>query len=490
MTSSVAVHNDKLVEGARCLHTQRVSHRDGCSTVSSNASDLPSEDALNAVYRTNFTAMCGVNIMHVVDTTRKILQLPEDATPTTLRILNHGAFNKIFLLQFGSTSIVARVPFRKAFLINDPIRLASQVAAYQFLSIDRPQLSIPRLLYAELNSASPSNAPFTLYELCNGTPLTWQEWTRPLTDAQKATIIDLLAENWAHITEPVSFKTIGRILADASEQSPSTTSWSTLPQHRPNFRIVSMIPPQSAEHAASLQGSLLPGHQTIVEFWHQHIEDTHRTLLALKIPDDLPDKESLDETLRCVEILREIADLAGSLDPQTTSCTRSAVPSLALIHPDYAATRNILFSSDRTRIEGIIDWDDSVVVPRDIAATYPQELMTRTWWEVDPELSDSLEVPPETEPEDVGLAQLAIEETHLRRRFRETIQRFDPEFAMFYTDPRARFRRRVHFLASGGWETWRCFLEYILKIAREDARVLVHEKRLLTIQEIWSILDQ
>ena len=84
------------------------------------------------------------------------------------------------------------------------------------------------------------------------------------------------------------------------------------------------------------------------------------------------------------------------------------------------ATRNILFSSDRTHIEGIVDWDGSVVIPRNIVTIYPHELMTRAWWRVDPELSDTLEIPPDTAPEDMGLAQLAIEETRLRQRFRET----------------------------------------------------------------------
>ena len=88
----------------------------------------------------------------------------------------------------------------------------------------------------------------------------------------------------------------------------------------------------------------------------------------------------------------------------------------------------------------------------------------------------------------MGLAQTAIEETRSRQRFRESIERLDLQFAMFYTDPRARFRHRVHFLVGGGWKTWRRFLDYILKVLKEDARMLVRERRLLTIQEIWSIV--
>lgn len=119
---------------------------------------------------------------------------------------------------------------------------------------------------------------------------------------------------------------------------------------------------------------------------------------------------------------------------------------------------------------------------------YPHELMTRAWWRVDPELSDTLDIPPGTAPEDMGLAQTAIEETRLRQRFRESIGRFDSQVAMFYTDPGARFRRRVHFLVSGGWKTWGRFLDCILRVLKEDARMLGRERRLLTIQEIWSIV--
>lgn len=99
-----------------------------------------------------------------------------------------------------------------------------------------------------------------------------------------------------------------------------------------------MIPQQSAELASLFHPSLLPGHKAILEYWHQHTEATRRALLALKILDDLPDKESLDETLRCVEIMHEMADLATSLGPQAVSTPRRAAPLLALLHLDYAVT--------------------------------------------------------------------------------------------------------------------------------------------------------
>ncbi|EPS99573.1 hypothetical protein FOMPIDRAFT_1017066 [Fomitopsis schrenkii] len=299
----------------------------------------PSEEALNAVYKNNFTAMCGVNIAHVVDTVRNILRLPKDAIPTTLRILDHGSYNKLFLIQFGPTSLVARVPFRHKPSANDPIGIASQVSTSQFLSIYRPKLPVPKILYAELNSANKANVPFVLYELCNGTRLTWQKWSRTQTAAQKANIVDLLAEKWAQLTEPVPFMAIGSILADASG-------------HPPDY--------------------------------------------------------ARDSRLRRLP-------------------TRPPASSLALVHPDYATTRNVLFSTDRTHIEGIVDWDDAVVIPRDIAAMYPNELMTRAWWQVDPDLDDLLAIPPETEQEKMRLTEIAVEETRLRQRFRETVRRFDPQ---------------------------------------------------------------
>lgn len=254
--------------------------------------------------------MCGVNIAHVVDTVRNILRLPKDAIPTTLRILDHGSYNKLFLIQFGPTSLVARVPFRHKPSANDPIGIASQVSTSQFLSIYRPKLPVPKILYAELNSANKANVPFVLYELCNGTRLTWQKWSRTQTAAQKANIVDLLAEKWAQLTEPVPFMAIGSILADASGHPPGSNPWRTPPRHRPHFRIISIMPRQPPKHASTLNPC--HGHDKIDEYWHQHIELTHRTLLALNILDDLPDKDSLDEIMRCVEIMHEIADFAAS----------------------------------------------------------------------------------------------------------------------------------------------------------------------------------
>ena len=78
-------------------------------------------------FQSNFKAICGVNIAHVVDTARSILRLPMNTAPTTLRILDHGSFNKIFLIQFGPTSLVARVPFRDVPAAHDPVVLASQI---------------------------------------------------------------------------------------------------------------------------------------------------------------------------------------------------------------------------------------------------------------------------------------------------------------------------------------------------------------------------
>lgn len=274
--------------------------------------------------------------------------------------------------------------------------------------------------------------PFVLYELCNGTRLTWQEWEVTLTAAQKGAIVDLLAEKWFHVTQPVPFKAIGRILTDASGHPPSTNPSCPPPQHRPHFRIVSIMEEQLPQHTLTSDPPHC-GHGNIVEFWHQEIEDTRHTVLALNVPDDIS-KETLDEIMRCVDIMHEMADVAASFDPQAPSST----PALALIHPDYSATQNILFSPDRTRIEGIIDWDHAVVMPRDIAALYPYELRTEAYWPTDPD--DMFAIPPNTEPEDMGLRETAVQETHLRQRFRETVRKFDPQFAAFYTDPRARFR--------------------------------------------------
>jgi len=287
-----------------------------------------------------------------------------------------------------------------------------------------------------------------------------------MSNASKSIVVDLLAEQWAKIAAPAPFSATGSIVADRTDTSHSVS------QH--GFRIIPMIPQYPDNSTELLDPSIEArcGPTTLAEHWHYHLDATRRAMVK-RFPD--PDDDDRLTLIRCADIIRDLVNIAASLDPLANSTSRSAAPNLALIHGDFACWRNVLFSADRTRIEGIVDWDDSVVVPRDIAARYPEELTNNAGWRFDP--VDRFAIPPDALPEDSSSWQIALENTQLRKRFRDTVQRFDPQLAMLYTDPRARFRRRVDYLVMHDWRGWLSYIDWILEEAMDEAHA-ISEKRM------------
>lgn len=44
--------------------------------------------------------------------------------------------------------------------------------------------------------------------------------------------------------------------------------------------------------------------------------------------------------------------------------------------------------------------------------------------------------------------------TKQRNHFQEIVRKTDPKLGAWYTDRRARFRRRVHFIVTLPWQYW------------------------------------
>ena len=215
--------------------------------------------------------------------------------------------------------------------------------------------------------------------------------------------------------------------------------------------------------------------QTLLEYWTHQLELRRREMLALW-PDNDPAtvlwKHSdppftLEHAWQCFRVLQELVVVAASLDPL------ARVPTTALVHADFSFWKNILFSEDRTRVEGVVDWDDAVVIPRDLAALYPDELTHQARWRCDPD--DVFAIPADIPYEEQGLWGVAIKETQQRRLWREAIQRRDPELAAMYTDRRARLRRKVHDLVSGGCYTWAAHDTWLLPESLAEARALTND---------------
>ncbi|TFY69641.1 hypothetical protein EVJ58_g305 [Rhodofomes roseus] len=423
----------------------------------------PSEAALNSAFRDGYNVICGLNVEHLIDAARAALRLHKTAAPNGIRILAHGAYNKVFLIEFGSTSLIARVPLPQSAAARDPIRFKSYTATLEFMALSRPDVPVPRILSAQPSRANPADVPYTLAEFCKGTSIAHLEWLN-MPNTSKGIIVDLLAEQWAKIAAPVPFNALGSIMADG----PSTSSWMWQGRSAPQrtFRIIPMIPRYVHDSTTLLDPSMETrcGPTTIAEHWHYHLDAARHSIA--KIP---PDDDEKPLFMQCLDTLRELVNIASSLDPLMNLGKGSAAPEVALMHVDFAFWRNVLFSADRTRIEGIVDWDDAIVVPRDIAAQYPEELTHHAW---PPDPADVFAIPPGTLFEDTPFWRLSIEETHLRKRFRDALRKFDPELATLYTDRRARFRRRVDHLVTQGWRYWAMDIDWILNTAMDEARAL------------------
>lgn len=438
---------------------------------------VPSEDDLNKAFSPDYRILCHVSTRGLVEVVRGALQLPPSVSPSELRLVwTRGSFNKVFLVRFESTSVVARVPYDEP-AMRDPVRLRSQAATLDFLRIHRPTVPVPRLIGAAFDCANPSQVPYQLLEFCAGTPITITEWYDEMSDASRSSLIELLADLWVKVTAPVPFTAIGSILKKPSE-APKDATHDADELQTSGFRVVPMIPQfpdQSTEIVEpSIVARAVP--QTLLEHWTHQLELRRREMLAWW-PDNDPATVlwqhsdppfTLEHAWRCFRVLQELVVVAASLDPLARA------PTTALVHADFSFWKNILFSEDRTRVEGVVDWDDAVVVPRDLAALYPDELTHRARWRCDPD--DVFAIPADTPYEEQGLWGVAIKETEQRRLWREAIQRRDPELAAMYTDRRARLRRRVHDLVSSGCFAWAAHDTWLLSESLAEAHELTNDR--------------
>ncbi|KAH9828974.1 uncharacterized protein C8Q71DRAFT_863650 [Rhodofomes roseus] len=446
---------------------------DAVAEIQMSSARIPSEAALNESYRPGYTRLCPVDVPRLVDVARAALRLDPSTIPTGLRILAAVVFNKVFFMQFGSIAVIARVPFNTP-AAHDPVRLRSQIATLDFLSIHKPTVPVPKVLAASPDSQSPPCAPYVIAEFCKGTPLTIQEWYRDMSAASRDRAIDLLADMWVKITAPLPFKAIGSIIRRTVDPHSAMSRMGGAAES-PAFHIMPMIPqfPKKWTELVDPSAETRAGPRSIAEHWAARMKEQRDDIVAtfpdedhsVLVCDNVGSKHTLGKLWQCVRAMQELTDIAVSLDPLAHA------PAMALMHADYSCWRNILFSPDRARIEGVIDWDDAIVVPRDLAALYPEELTHHTrGWRVDP--PDVFAIPPGTLYEDEGLWETAIEETKQRRMFRKAVGRRDPQLAELYTDRRARLRRRVDILLRDGWYAWLSRNDWVLGQGLEEARAL------------------
>ncbi|KAI0724760.1 hypothetical protein C8Q72DRAFT_955244 [Fomitopsis betulina] len=439
---------------------------------------VPSEEVLNAAFKPNYRILCHVDVYHLVDAARRAFHLDPSLAPDEVRLLNRGSFNKVFFIRFNTISVVARVPYDEP-AARDPIRLSSQVATLCFLQSHRPSVPAPRLITASPDSTNPSRAPYIITEFCSGTSIGIREWYNVMSDAARSSLIDLLADVWVKITAPVPFTSIGSLLCE-----PSTAPGSG-PQAIPPsaFRVIPMIPQCPDDLTGLIDPSTLnrPTPRTLLEHW-THELDVRRQEILSRWPEtdlatgvvwkDVGETYTLEEVWQCFRIVQELVAIVAPLAPLADASA------MALVHTDFSFWKNILFSDDRTRVEGVVDWDDAVIVPRDLAALYPDELTHEARWRCDP--ADVFAIPPGTLFEDEGTWGVAIQETEQRRLWREAIQKRDPELAAMYTDRRARLRRKVQYLVTGGCGTWMSRQRWLTSESLAEARAIAEGVEVLS----------
>lgn len=435
--------------------------------------DLPDEAALTAA--AGGKELCGVDIPRLVDAARRVLGLDETVgAPSELRVYASGSYNKVFLIRFGPITVIGRVPFDMPAL-RDPVRLRSRIATLQFLQLHMPDVPTPKLLSAVVDDTV-AGAPFTIHSFYPGSPIGIKEWYSEMDFAKRDAATVRLAELWVKAAAPAPFKTLGSIVCE-----PLTITngmWQREESNRaqpPRFRTMPMIPTRPDENTKLVDPSeeRRTGPTTIAELWNAELERARQDIAAT-YPENATqaneeeDAEELriEKLRRCVDALQKLIDVAAAVDPRDH-------PETALHHDDFACWRNVIFSEDRTHIEALLDWDDAVVVPRDLAATYPIELCESAAWKCDP--NDVYEIPPGTLWENIGLWEEEIMETKQRIRFREVVKKLDPRLGAWYTDRRARFRRRVHYIATLPWPYWVWRTSWILEKGVEEARALAEE---------------
>ncbi|KAJ7210392.1 hypothetical protein GGX14DRAFT_542955 [Mycena pura] len=455
----------------------------------------PDEAQLNKAFRRNFNKNANVYIPGLVSIARAALSGPfeENASlAASISILAAGAFNKVFLLSFpasGSsdvaTNIVARIPWDDG-TARHAARLRSQLASIMFArSIFAPKASaqlldhaegdiaaVPRVLGFSVDASNAAKAPYMLLEHCKGVHLGPSEWDQ-CSWKEKAHVVSLVARTWAKMAKPIdvtgnkSLEGMGSLdfsLGAASVEGPLV------------FKVVPMLSPQNGLMSGQEEPAQI--HLRIIDLWRNRVEQ------ELKVIDErwpegaestvVYEGYGSDDPSRHLSDLQLLGDQLRRLIAQADDFSTVRLGSgVSLLHQDFSFWRNMLFSSDKMQVTGVLDWDDAIVVPRFLLARYPEELTHQARWRIDP--TDVWAVPVDVEEEEVGMVEAAIEETRLRAEFRSEVTKQDPELGAMFEDEALQSLRNLHEVILGGWEEWLVRSHWIAGETEKQIREAIDE---------------
>jgi hypothetical protein len=322
-----------------------------------------------------------------------------------IRIIEMGSFHKIFLIEWDAVldipPVVARVP-----LASDRCspRMLSTIATLSFLHQHRPRVPVPKLLDFRVEAEDPVQAPYLLSDFVEGSSLGIQEWSSMSFDSQ-VSVLRVVANVFCGIIEPAPCSLWGSLM-----QSNHPSSFQ-LPLPFTSYAITGLLPRQleRTPEQEFLDHITHDPTQPINLLW------TARYDSAFSAFAKDPERSSSAPAGRLEELHARLLALAQS----ATVADRLAQHSPALAHLDFSLFRNVLFTSDRRRISAVLDWDDACLLPLPLCLRYPLELTDYRPMAIAKEI---WEVPLDTPYEETGLIEEDINQTRLRKEWREIVE--------------------------------------------------------------------
>ncbi|KAF8510482.1 kinase-like domain-containing protein [Gautieria morchelliformis] len=397
---------------------------------------IPTEPELNVSSGRNITSVVGINVEALL---RVASSAMDKEFPAKIQYWKSGSFNKVFLITFSDgCEVIARVPFPE---YANPLRTSSEVATMSFASEHLDGIPVPQVYAWKPDSNNSVGAPYIIMEKLRGVPLKESEWFK-LPWEKQMPILEALASFHAQLARPVPFDKIGNIFFSPPESKTKYTTGGLLPSLR--WISKDSDPPLTIQPPSADPGELW------LAIMHHEFEMARRRWRQNEDPVVI-DKEEFRSghaktTGDFADVYRDLQVILGAYRPPSDLTT------LCLWHGDIAL-RNVLFDMHSFTITGVLDWEDSAVMPLILTGQYPRELCDTGGWYSCP--NDWLAL---GRPDQWGiLGRYEVEEnvdvTWARWYYGGHLGRKDARFTSEFWK-QARLPLKLHGVVTLGWETW------------------------------------
>ena len=390
-----------------------------------------------------------------------------------------GSFNRVLTIDTTDHQYILRLPRE-----DHPTRstdILTNISLLHFLSsINISHLPIPKIISYDLTPNNPLNSQYTLQTRLPGTPVDYV--LDSLSLLQRCTLATQLATVLSKILTIDTFKGSGRLVTD--------------PKNTNNIRLAPprvLLPP--SDYAYSFAGAL---DQTGSDYVQEYSPPTgllnwyvdHFDLLKISAENNFNPLISLYcQALKKLAVVLVETYIQECNKSDTVYSSRNC-----LYHPDIA-DRNLLVAVDLEEnesdlnITGVIDWDDTSVIPSEIAYTLPSwlwnnfdsdkcypileeeqeghseeedtKIETETEQKQTSEIKSKIKTPPlefifslnERNGDDPDAVLLHPNQNVIRQCFYKTINQAIPNYIHIYRQSRKHGLRSLGFLARHGLGT-------------------------------------